>query len=104
MLFINKMDVSSRQRARDDGRAAGRLGAAAGAAPGARSAAHGKDGGEVTGYVDLVSERAYKYHPGQESDLIKMPEEVLPREQEARSKMLESLADFDDHADGGNPQ
>ena len=57
----------------------------------------GKDGDEVTGYVDLVSERAYKYHPGQGSDLIKMPQEVLPREQEARNGMLERLSDFDDH-------
>jgi elongation factor G len=57
----------------------------------------GKDGDDVTGYVDLISERAYKYHPGQESDLIKMPEEMLPREQEARTAMLEKLADFDDH-------
>jgi elongation factor G len=57
----------------------------------------GKDGDEVTGYVDLISERAYKYHPGQESDLIRMPEEVLPREQEARTSLLEALADFDDH-------
>lgn len=57
----------------------------------------GKDGDDVTGYVDLISERAYQYHPGQESDLIKMPEEVLPREQEARTAMLEKLADFDDH-------
>jgi elongation factor G len=57
----------------------------------------GKDGREVTGYVDLISERAYKYHPGQESDLIKMPEVVLPREQEARTELLEKLADYDDH-------
>jgi elongation factor G len=57
----------------------------------------GKDGDDVTGYVDLISERAYQYRPGQESDLIKMPEEVLPREQEARTAMLEKLADFDDH-------
>ncbi len=56
----------------------------------------GKDGDEVQGYVDLVSERAYRYHPGQPSDLIKMPEEMLPREQEARNQMLERLADFDD--------
>ena len=50
----------------------------------------------VTGYVDLVSERAYGYKPGQPSDLIKIPEDALPREQEARRGMLESLADFDD--------
>ena len=40
----------------------------------------------VTGYVDLVSERAYNYKPGQASDLIKMPEEIAPREQEARTR------------------
>ena len=50
----------------------------------------------VTGYVDLVSERAYGYKPGQPSDLIKMPEEAAPREQEARRTLLESLADYDD--------
>jgi elongation factor G len=56
-----------------------------------------KSGAElVEGYVDLVSERAYSYKPGQPSDLVKMPEEVLPREQEARRGLLESLADFDD--------
>ena len=50
----------------------------------------------VTGYVDLVSERAYGYKPGQPSELIKMPEEVASREQEARRELLESLADYDD--------
>lgn len=96
MLFINKMDVSSRQvrEMMDALQAVSTRPLVLRQVP-IRGA--GKDGGEVTGYVDLVSERAYKYHPGQESDLIKMPEEVLPREQEARGKMLESLADFDDH-------
>jgi elongation factor G len=51
---------------------------------------------QVTGYVDLVSERAYQYKPGQPSDLVKMPETVLEREQTARRSLLESLADFDD--------
>jgi elongation factor G len=51
---------------------------------------------QVTGYVDLVNERAYQYKPGQPSDLVKMPETVLEREQTARRSMLESLADFDD--------
>jgi elongation factor G len=57
----------------------------------------GKNGDEVAGYVDLVSERAYRYHPGAPSDLIKLPEDMIPREQEARGQMLEHLADFDDH-------
>lgn len=56
----------------------------------------GKHGDVVAGYVDLVSERAYRYHPGQPSDLVKLPDDMLPREQEAREQMLEHLADFDD--------
>lgn len=52
-----------------------------------------KDGG----FVDLVSERAYKAGPGGTSDLIPLPESALPEEQEARREMLEHLADFDDH-------
>ena len=55
------------------------------------------DGGEETvGYVDLVSERAYRYKPTGASDLIEMPAEVLPREAEARREMLETLSEFDD--------
>jgi len=53
-------------------------------------------GDEVTGFVDLVSERAYRYQEGKPSDLIEMPETVKEREDEARQEMLESLADFDD--------
>jgi elongation factor G len=55
-----------------------------------------RDGEEVTGFVDLVSERAYRYQEGKTSDLIEMPETVKDREGEARQEMLESLADFDD--------
>jgi len=55
------------------------------------------DGGEETiGYVDLVSERAYRYKSSGASDLIEMPAEVLPRESEARREMLETLSEFDD--------
>ena len=52
--------------------------------------------GKVTGYVDLVSERAFKWEEGKPSTLIKLPEAVKDREEEARTEMLESLADFDD--------
>jgi elongation factor G len=55
-----------------------------------------RDGETVTGYVDLISERAYEYQPGKESKLIELPEAVQDREQEARQELLESLADFDD--------
>jgi elongation factor G len=55
------------------------------------------DGGEETiGYVDLVSERAYRYKTSGASDLIEMPAEILPRESEARREMLETLSEFDD--------
>jgi elongation factor G len=55
------------------------------------------DGGEeAVGYVDLVSERAYRYKASGASDLIEMPAELLPRESEARRDMLETLSEFDD--------
>jgi len=55
------------------------------------------DGGEETiGYVDLVSERAYRYKASGASDLIEMPAEILPRESEARREMLETLSEFYD--------
>ena len=50
----------------------------------------------VSGYVDLVSERAYKYKPGEASALIEIPSDVQDTEGEARQEMLESLSDFDD--------
>ena len=56
-----------------------------------------REGEQVVGFVDLISERAYKYHPGQASDLIKIPDAMKDEEQLARQEMLEHLADFDDH-------
>lgn len=50
----------------------------------------------ITGYVDLVSERAYRYGDNKPSDLVEMPDSVRPRETEARQQMLEAIADFDD--------
>lgn len=55
-----------------------------------------RDGEAVTGYVDVLSERAYRYRKGQPSELIQIPSELKPREQEARSALLEILADHDD--------
>jgi elongation factor G len=52
--------------------------------------------GKAIGYVDLVSERAYKYKPGQPSDLIKIPDDVLEEERVTRAGLVEKLADFDD--------
>ncbi len=57
----------------------------------------GADGAlAVTGYVDVVSERAYRYRRGQESELIQLPATMRDREAEARSALLEVLADHDD--------
>ena len=55
-----------------------------------------REGEHITGYVDLVSERAYAYRPGEASGLVAIPDTVQEIEQEARTEMLESLADFDD--------
>ncbi len=51
---------------------------------------------EITGYVDLVSERAYRYRPGQASDLIPLPEDFWDEEADTRTSLVEKLADFDD--------
>lgn len=56
-----------------------------------------RDGDAVTGYIDLVSERAYQYRPGQTSQMIKIPDALKSEEALARQEMLEHLADFDDH-------
>ncbi|MGE5537568.1 MAG: elongation factor G [Solirubrobacterales bacterium] len=56
-----------------------------------------REGDKVTGFVDLVSERAYRYRPGQTSDLIRIPDQLKDEEKQARQEMLEHLADFDDH-------
>lgn len=53
-------------------------------------------GDNVTGYVDLISKRAYEYKAGQGSALIQLPDSVKDVEEEARQGLLESLADFDD--------
>ncbi len=55
-----------------------------------------REGDAVTGYVDLALERAYRYRPGAESELIAIPETVAIREKADRTRLLETLADFDD--------
>ncbi len=54
------------------------------------------DGEKVSGFVDLALERAFKYRSGQESERIEIPSELQDREIEARTHMLEQLADHDD--------
>ena len=55
-----------------------------------------RDGEEVTGYVELVSEQAYAYQDGAAATEVELPEAVKAREEAARTVLLESLADFDD--------
>lgn len=55
-----------------------------------------RDGETITGHVDLVSERAFRWKEGAPSDLIELPDHVKSREETARTELLESLADFDD--------
>jgi len=52
---------------------------------------------QLTGFIDLVSEQAYQYHPGAPADPIPLPESLKAQEQAARAEMLEELANFDDH-------
>ncbi len=54
------------------------------------------EGQAVTGYVDLMSERAYRYRKGQPSELMQIPAAMLADEQEALGKLVETLADHDD--------
>ncbi len=54
------------------------------------------DGETVSGYVDVVSERAYRYRKGQASELIQVPSEMQDDEQDALNKLVEVLADRDD--------
>ncbi|MBV8400527.1 MAG: elongation factor G [Acetobacteraceae bacterium] len=55
-----------------------------------------REGESISGYVDVVSERAYRYRRGQPSELIQLPSAMQEREQEAFASLVEVLADHDD--------
>jgi elongation factor G len=55
------------------------------------------NGEQLIGFIDMVSEQAYKYHPGAPADPIPFPESLKEEEHIARAEMLEALANFDDH-------
>ena len=55
-----------------------------------------REGEKITGFVDLALERAYHYVPGKASERIEIPSDLQARESEARTHMLEQLADHDD--------
>ncbi|MCP4329780.1 MAG: elongation factor G [Alphaproteobacteria bacterium] len=91
MVFINKMDIAN-STVREVIEAL----QAASERPLVLRQVPIRNGEEVTGYVDLISERAYEYRAGEESKLIEIPDDLQDRGQEARQELLESLADFDD--------
>ncbi len=91
MLFVNKMDTSS-ARVREVVEAF----QAVSQRPLVLRHVPIRESEQITGYVDLVSERAYTYKPGQPSDIVQIPADVMEREKAARTELLEALADFDD--------
>ena len=92
MIFINKMDTAN-ARVRD---VLAALQSVSERALVLRQVPLRGPDSEITGYVDLVSERAYRYRPGQPSDLIKLPDNFWDEERSTRSNLIEKLADFDD--------
>ncbi|WP_321366919.1 elongation factor G [uncultured Celeribacter sp.] len=92
MIFINKIDAATDRTAEI-------------AAALQTYSAHGivlrevpiREGGEITGMVDLISERAWAFKEGERSALVEMPDSARAREEEARAELLEHLSDFDDH-------
>ena len=52
--------------------------------------------GIVTGCIDLALERAHVYHEAEESEIVALPDGERAAEVEARTAMLEQIADYDD--------
>jgi elongation factor G len=55
-----------------------------------------REGDKVTGFVDVALERAFHYVPGKPSEQIALPDDLADREAQARTQLLEQLADHDD--------
>lgn len=92
LIFVNKMDTLGDGQARDMIAAL----QAHSRRPLVMRQVPIREDGHVTGYVDVVSERAYRYRKGQPSELMRIPEAMLAREAEARAALVEALADHDD--------
>jgi len=54
-------------------------------------------GENLVGFIDLVTEQAYHYHPGAPADPVPLPDHLKEQEKATRYEMLETLAEFDDH-------
>jgi len=55
-----------------------------------------REGGRVTGYADVVSERAYRYVEGEASELVHLPAHAEARREEGRDALIDVLADHHD--------
>ena len=55
-----------------------------------------RDNSAVVGYVDVISERAYRYRRGGASDRVEVPAEMADPGRDARAGLVEVLADHDD--------
>ncbi len=51
----------------------------------------------LKGFIDLITEQAFQYHPDAPADPIPLPADLRDQEHAARAEMLETLAEFDDH-------
>jgi elongation factor G len=92
MVFVNKADTLGEQHMRDTLAAL----QAHSRRPLVLRQVPIRENGAVTGYVDLVSERAYRWRRGEPSEIIRIPDDVAAREAEARAALAEALADHDD--------
>jgi elongation factor G len=54
-------------------------------------------GEAIVGFVDLALDRAFRFRPGQASEHVALPAELVEPEHQARFHMLEQLADHDDY-------
>ncbi|HWQ10334.1 MAG TPA: elongation factor G, partial [Holophaga sp.] len=54
------------------------------------------EGGVVTGFVDLISERAYKFNPGHEDTRIDIPADMSDEVALSRQETLEAICNLDD--------
>ena len=54
------------------------------------------ENGAASGFVDLALERAFVYRKQANAEVVETPASIKERESEARFRMLEQLADYDD--------
>ncbi len=54
------------------------------------------ENGAASGFIDLALERAFVYRKQANAEIVEMPASIKDRETEARFRMLEQLADYDD--------